>query len=229
MRTDWIDFYAALADSLKKYSPEGLFETICSLAAGRPFLGYMHFEDDELWQKRGRKLDPFSVMAIFNRGQTDGHRREIAEILAGVFGVALQAPDCYHGIPYLDPRNSIYGGDAEMWALFSSCLDGPDNAAFADAYTAAKDERGNALGTLSIGLFWMRPLLFMPVDRVSAPYIYEIGGIKTPAEKCSGQEYAAFLRKLSSILAPKRLTYPEIAYAAWLRAHPGLSCQLSLH
>lgn len=56
-----------------------------------------------------------------------------------------------------------------MWRLFAATLEPSKD--FAAAYDAAKNIRGNALGTLTIGLFWMRPERFMPVDSGSGPYI----------------------------------------------------------
>lgn len=224
MRAKWADFYEGFADCLAGYSPQRLYEIINELANHEPFLGYMHFENEELWQKRGHNLDPFTVMGIFNRGQTDGHRHHIATILAQLFKLKLEPPTCYHGIPHLDPRKSIYDGDREMWALFKASLAGPAEAAFAKAYSNAKDIKGNGLGTLSIGLFWIRPDKFMALDRISSPYIYQICQLVAPEEKCSGEEYAAFMAKLAAALKPKQLTYPEVAFAAWQEDHDGETC-----
>lgn len=230
-RAEWADFYEGMADILKGYSPEDLYQKVLDLherkalaGHGEDFLGYMHFGDSRLWQERGHKLDPFTVIGIFNRGQTDAHRERIGNVLAKTFGLKMAAPACYHGIPHLDPRKSIYDGDSQMWALFNASLSGPQAVGFAAAYDAAKDIKGNGLGTLSIGLFWIRPYKFMALDRISDPYISAICQLAAPAEKCSGAEYAGFMEKLASALAAKKLTYPEIAYSAWREAHPGESC-----
>lgn len=224
MRAEWTNFYEELANKLKTWSPGQLYQTILSLAKRETFLGYMHFENEELWQERGHKLDPFTVIGIFNRGQTDEHRHHIATILAKIFNLDQKPPTCYHGIPHLDPRKSIYDGDSEMWALFNASLAGPQESGFSAAYTTAKNVKGNGLGTLSIGLFWIRPYQFMALDRISSPYIEQICGIASPEEKCSGQEYADFMAELAKALKPKDLTYPEVAFAAWQEDHDGQTC-----
>lgn len=224
MRPDWTEFYVAMADRLGSYAPAQLYELIKGIAAKEDFLGYMHFDDAELWRGRGHNLDPFSVMAIFNRGQTDARRARIAAILAKALQVDLAPPQCFHGIPFMHPRHSIFDGDSQMWALYKSCLDGPDGADFAAAYDGAKDIKGNALGDLSIGLFWMRPDAFMAVDRISSPYLYDMCQMRAPKDKCSGAEYAEFLRTLRACLDRKGLSYPEVAYAAWQAAHVGEAC-----
>lgn len=133
-----------------------------------------------------------------------------------MLGVDLEQPRVFHGIPYLDPRHSIYDGNAEMWDLFEAALNDSDK--FADAWNKAKDVKGNALGTLSIGLFWIRPERFMPVDAISAPCIEEHYGLKEPPQKCPGEEYIAYMRDLSAHAAGNG-GYPAIAYAAWKEKH----------
>lgn len=224
MRADWADFYEGMADRLNEYTPSQLYDSILSLGNREPFLSYMHFEDADLWHKRGHNLDPFTVMGIFNRGQTDEHRQEIAKVLADLFKLDEEPPACYHGVPHLDPRKSVYDGDAQMWALFHASLNGPDEGSFAAAWDAAKDVRGNGLGTLSIGLFWIRPYKFMALDRISSPYIHEICHLTSPEEKCSGREYVNFMGRLSTCLRAKGLNYPEVAFAAWQEEHPDETC-----
>ncbi len=80
--------------------------------------------------------------------------------------------------------------------------------------TPPKTSGGNALGTLTIGLFWMRPKRFMPVDSISGPYIEAHYGLAMPDEKCGGAEYQEYMKKLDAHL-PKDMDYPALAHAAW--------------
>lgn len=223
MRAEWADFYEGMADRLGQLNGMQLYKQMRSIASKEAYLGYMHFDNDELWQKRGRKLDPFTIMGAFNRGQTDAHRYEIAKSLAFYFNLDLQPPQCFHGIPYIDPRHSVFEGDSEMWTLYKNCLNGPMAEGFAAAFDAASQQPGNALGNLSIALFWIRPYKFMAIDRISRPYISDVCNLQAPGDKCSGAEYADFLDKLSAALKAKALTYPELTFAAWQEAHHGES------
>lgn len=224
MNKTWTEFYTALASALAKYTGPELFNLVQNLAAGHNFLDYMHFSDVPLWRERGNSLDPFSVIAIFNRGQTDAHRAEIAAIIAEMLGIELAPPDCYHGIPHLDPRKSIYDGDSEMWALFNTAMHDPYGQDFAVAYTHASSVRGNGLGTLSIGLFWIRPDLCMAIDKISAPWIQEHLGIEAPPEKCDGAAYQDYIRALMPAAKKAGLSFPEITCKAWSAMHPGKGC-----
>lgn len=219
MSLEWPEFYSALADAFGAFSPDTLFGKIRSLARGNRFFDYFHFDNAALWQKRGTGLDPFSVLASFNRGQTDAHRAEIAGLLAREFEVSEAVPECYHGIPFVDPRRSIFDGDAQMWDLFRACKAGPEAKEFQTAYTQAKEVPGNALGNLSIALFWARAGHYMAVDRISGPEIQQLTGLALPSDKCDGAEYAQFLIELKAKLGGE--SFPELAFKAWQKAHPG--------
>lgn len=210
----WIAFYEQIADSLASFKNKRgeLFGKVRAVAQGQPLMHYLHFEKQAEWQARNNEIDPFTVMGIFNRGVTAEHRTALAECIATMLDVKLAPPQSYHGIPYLDPRKSIYEGNNEMWNLFAAALN-PAND-FNSAYDAAKEVRGNALGTLTIGLFWMRPKRFMPIDSISGPYIEAHYGLAMPAEKCSGAEYLEYMQKLNEHL-PKGMDYPALAHAAW--------------
>lgn len=222
MRADWQDFYEAMAKAIGNHSGADLYGIIRTLASQQTWLAYMHFEDAALWQKRGHSLDPFSVMGIFNRGQSDQHRAAIGKALAETFTVKQAVPTCYHGIPYLDPRKSIYDGDEQMWELYRAA--GKLDAQFIAAWNKAINVYGNGLGTLSIGLFWIMPNLYMAVDRISVPYIHEVTGVQAPHDKCDGEGYVKFLNELSARLKAKAINYPELAFAAWQETHDGAEC-----
>lgn len=216
----WTEFYEQIADKLAGFMDARgeLFAKVRAAAQDQPLMHYLHFEKSAEWEARGNEIDPFTVMGVFNRGVTAEHRAELAECIARMLGVRLAPPQSYHGIPYLDPRKSIYDGNDEMWNLFAAALDPKKD--FAPAYDAAREVRGNALGTLSIGLFWMRPGRFMPIDSISGPYIEAQYGLAMPDDKCGGAQYLDYMQKLDEHL-PKSMDYPALAHAAWQAKHTG--------
>lgn len=224
MNDSWPEFYKALAVRLAKYSGSTLFSLTSKLAEGNDFLAYMHFANTGFWKERNNSLDPFSFMAIFNRGQSDEHRAYIGSILAGALTVDLAAPSCYHGIPYIDPRRSIYDGDSQMWNLFNAVMADPYSTEFAQAFDAAIAVHGNGLGTLTIGLYWISPDKCMAIDRVSGPWIENKFGIKEPTGKCTGAEYQAYLLDLHKAAQKAQLSYPDITYNAWSSTHNNRHC-----
>lgn len=213
---EWPKFYTSMANAMRHQSGTTLYHLVAQLAEHNPALHYFHFENASYWEERGFALDPFSVIAIFNRGQTDAHRAEIGSIIAQMLNVDIAPPASYHGIPYLDPRHSIYDGQHEMMALFKAALNGPDPD-FANAWDKAIAIRGNALGTLSIGLFWICPDYFMAIDKISAPFISQHFGIAQPQDKCTGSAYCQYLASLKQ--ATPTLSWPDLTYQAWQQHH----------
>lgn len=219
MPRPWTRFYEAMATAMSHLSCSELFERVQSMAANNHALHYLHFEKEDQW--RQGEIDPFTTFGIFNRGQTDAHRADLAGQLAKLLGVSLTPPQCFHGIPHLDPRRSIYDGQREIAALFVAALPGDaQSPAFTNAWDAAIAVHGNALATLSMGLFWMRPYAYMALDKLSEPYIAEKYGLEALPEKCSGREYAERMLKLGAVGSD----FPDIAFGSWEMKHPGKSC-----
>lgn len=220
----WPGFYHSLAKKLGNYSGKELLAMIRGAFGHETFADYLHFADQTRWEPRGYAIDPFTVMGMFNRGQTDAHRLVIAQKLAALFQAGEEPPACFHGIPHLDPRNSIYVGQEQMMALYEAAINGYANAAFGPAYDSARQVKGNGLGTLSIGLFWIAPNDFMAIDRVSAPFIEKRFSLRSPAEKCGALEYCEFMDALREKASNAGLTFPQITALAWQEHYKGEPC-----
>lgn len=217
MASAWIPFYRSMASALLAFSQRkrDLFTSLKQAANDQPLMNYLHFENEAYWRERDNEIDPFSVMAIFNRHVSQEHRHELAAYLAKIFNVTEAAPQVFHGIAFLDPRHSIYNGNMEMWNLAKVANKGNRDQSFISAWDAARNVKGNGLSSLSIGLFWLNPEKYMPLDALSLPYIQNHYDIAPPPEKCSGAEYMAYLEKLDK----KNTAYPAIAFNAWNAAH----------
>lgn len=219
MPRQWPQFFEALANAMSNLDCAEIYARVRKLADANAALHYFHFDIESRWRKK--EIDPFTVMGIFNRGQTDAHRAQIGAAVATMLGVDIEPPLCFHGVPHLDPRKSIFDGPAEMLALFRAALPGkPDDPAFIAAWDAAIAVKGNALPTLSMGLFWIRPCAFMAIDKMSQPYIEAQYGAGQLPEKCAGQQYAEYLEKLRQ----HGKDFPDLAFDAWLEKHPDKVC-----
>lgn len=229
MRTfGWTGFYESFADQLFLWNDrrKELFQTMRDFASTHELLHYLHFENREMWAERNNDIDPFTVMGVFNRGISAEHRHDLGLELAALIGLKNQEPPKdFHGIPHLDPRKSMYEGDREMWSLMAAALAGNRQEApskeFAQAWDKAIHVSGNALATLSMGLFWARPRRFMAVDKLSAPFIEAEYGLAEPAAKCSGQEYLDYLEALRAALDKKGdgESFQSVAFNAWREKH----------
>jgi len=219
----WVPFYEALADKLLTYSNKRseLFELIKKVTSEQPLMKYLHFEREDWWGPRNHQIDPFSVIGVMNRGTTDANRTVLAKVLAVTFDIKLSAPTQFEGIPVLNNMNSFFNGVDEVWDLFLLAMKAAETndftAEFKVAFEKAIAVNGNGLAYITMGLYWIRPNIFMPLDGNSRSYVSTKYGVTAPSGNCSGNEYIAFLDTLKSKVAEQTpgITLPEISYAAW--------------
>ena len=141
-------------------------------------------------------IDPFTMFGLFNKGITNENRLKIAGALKDLLDVQADVPDDFDGIPVLNNLNATFytfAGDPkgrsgeidDLWDVFAAALaytDSPGDAAraaFVEAYDRARDIRGNRR-KLSMGLYWVRPRVYLNLDNRNTWYIQELSGL--PAE-----------------------------------------------
>jgi hypothetical protein len=228
VKFQWAPFYEALADKLLEYSNKRreLFELIKKLASEQT-LTYFHFENEDLWgpTSRNYQIDPFSVMGIFNRsvGVKDENRIKLAQALADKFDIKLPVPTRFSGIPVLDPRKSLFSGMDALWSLFDIAMKETESESFSSefetAFDRALDEKGNGLAYITMGLYWIRPNVFMTLDKHSREFISSTYGIALPKDPKdrTGKKYTDFLNTLKSKISEQTpgKTFPEISLDAW--------------
>ncbi|MGI6688394.1 MAG: AAA family ATPase [Christensenellales bacterium] len=219
----WVPFYEALADKLLAYSDKRgeLFALIKKVSSEQPLMKYLHFEREDWWEPRHHQIDPFSVIGIMNRGTTDANRTALAKVLANTFDIEISAPTQFAGIPTLDNRKSFFAGVDEVWELFILAMKVDETNTFTDEFKAAFEKaiavNGNGLAYITMGLYWIKPNIFMPLDGNSRAYVSSKYGITAPSGNCTGNEYVAFLNILKAKIGEQSpdLTFPEISYTAW--------------
>ncbi len=219
----WVPFYEALADKLLSYSDKRseLFELMNKVASEQPLMKYLHFEREDWWEPRHHHIDPFSVIGVMNRGTTDTNRTVLAKVLADAFDVKLPTPTQFAGIPVLDNRKSFFAGVDEIWGLFVLAMNeaatGTFSSEFKTAFEKAIAVSGNGLAYITMGLYWIRPNVFMPLDGNSRSFVANKYGMTAPSGSCSGDEYVTFLNTLKVKISEQspNLTFPEISFTAW--------------
>lgn len=225
----WISFYEALADKLLEYSDkrDEFFALIKKLSAEQPLMKYLHFERDKWWIIRNYHIDPFTVIGVINRSITDENRTVIAKELSDKLDIKISAPTQFAGIPVLNNMKSLFEGVDEIWDLFIEAMEVADTNNFTDKFKTAFEKaiavKGNGLAYITMGLHWIRPNVFMPLDSNSCSYIFAKYGITAPSNnKCNGSDYVAFLDTLKSKAAELTpgITLPEISYNAWMEKDP---------
>ena len=227
----WVPFYKAFADRLLTYSDkqDELYVLMKKLAAEQPLMKYLHFEQEDLWEPRRHRMDPFTVIGVMNRNTTDVNRTILAKVFADAFNIKLPAPTQFTGIPILDNRNSFFYGTVEVWELFVQAMKASETNSFTDEFKTAFEQsvavRGNGLAYITMGLYWIRPNIFMPLDSYSREYVPREYGVITPSDSCTGDQYVAFLDSLKAKIGEQSpgLTFPQISHAAWTQIGNNIS------
>ena len=122
----WIPFYEELADKLHEFidRKDELFEIMEDLQSKSTFFEFLHLEKDEWWSGRHYHIDPFTVMAVMNRGVSDKNRTKIGEIYAETFDMSTPVPTDFSGIPVVNNMSSFFNDDTEenFWVLFNEAI-----------------------------------------------------------------------------------------------------------
>ena len=234
----WTGCYVAIADKLLEYRNDRrpLVERIHDIASRVGPLSILQdrFPDGNT----GPLADicPFTTMATFNRGMTDMNRQAVAGEIIEFLGVDKSIPESFPGIPVVNNQRtwffaySEHRGDGDidaLWKVFGAALrfadaDSPESRTeLIEAYDQALQVKGVAWN-LSMGLYWVRPWDFVPLDKMSRSYISQelemsvptAGGVKPGG----GASYLEFLDELKTQFDDDQCpvhSFPELSLSAW--------------
>ena len=234
----WTRCYVAIADKLLDYRNDRrpLVERIHDIASRVEPLSILQdrFPDGS----RGPLADicPFTTMATFNRGMKDTNRQAVAGEIIEFLGIDESIPESFPGIPVADNRKTWFfaysevrgDGDIDtLWRVFAAALQFADadtqesRAELAEAYDQALAVKGVAWN-LSIGLYWVRPWDFVPLDKMSRSYISQELEMSVPtaggAKPGGGAGYLEFLDELKTQFDDDQFpvhSFPELSLTAW--------------
>lgn len=236
----WTHFYEEFADKLLTFRHRRE-ELMAGLhAIGKKFTFMTPLSDR--YEKDGpdvplKDICPFTVMGSFNRGITWTNRQTIAQELAKlVGGVSASVPDSFEGIPILNPQQSRLFWSAfqrqeddidVLWEVFARAIaltesgDEEARSAFISSYDDAIQRQG-VKWNLTMGLYWIRPWFFLPLDGYSRNHISNTlkVAIKTSGAKkiCSASEYLELMDTLEASFEEDNFpvhSFPELSVAAW--------------
>ena len=174
----WIPFYMELADKLKDYvdNRQSLIEKITIAFSGVDNLPKL----DE--NTVPTDIDPFTVLSIFNKSGED-KRKQKAERFAEIFRIQASVPMDFNGIPVRSTSYAFYGfgndrraNDIDnLWKLFIVALDYADKKTskteFCNIFNTVIRQKQVRLSSLTMGLFWIRPYVFLNFDSVNQPFL----------------------------------------------------------
>ena len=174
----WVPFYEELADKLLTFKSNRV-ELIEKVKEAHQMMG-LDLPTIEKDNDNIPDIDPFTVIALFNRGkQSVASRQKICEGYKTVFGMTNCVPSDYDGVPmYFYNQYCFYRyvGDPKrddncfyyFWNLFEQALfyskDQSNKSAFEAAFEQVMKISLVGQPKLTMGLFHIRPNLFVNLD-----------------------------------------------------------------
>ncbi|MFZ7200653.1 McrB family protein [Avibacterium avium] len=236
----WIDFYQEIANKLLAFENrrQELINWIYETSKKVANLSYLKDEFEKGVKEPLKDICPFTVMGTFNRGTKEDNRKEIAQALAKLLGVSVPVPQTFEGIPILNNQKSWffdYGYKQQkedidnLWKMFRQAITYSDEnndsnkIKFKEIYNNVI-KQNHVKWNLTMGLYWIRPKHYLPLDRNSRKYIeIHLKDRRFYDHKVySADEYF----KLMDILKDKFKdgsfpvhSFPELSYKAWLSSN----------
>lgn len=220
MAYTWIPFYKELAQKLLQFKNDRkpLIDWIYNNLDG-----YINHLKDDPEGKRVADIDPFTVYAIFNRGITHDKRIDICQKFKRYLNLTADVPKDFDGIPVMNTQRTNFMAFAErrkhgdidrLWNVFTDAVLGRD---IEDSYNALN---GQFLikYNLTMGLFWIRPDKYMPLDGTSQSMLKTLGITFDNTKFLMYNEYKSVMDRLDEKIKSGSLgytNYAEFSYTAW--------------
>ncbi|GAB4100717.1 McrB family protein [Sinomonas halotolerans] len=232
---EWTTFYEAMATALLAFRNRrtDLLAHLREMQERHEALGFLMDRD---WRDNPvplKDICPFTVLGTFNRGTTPEKRTEVAQDWAQFLGVNVPVPTSFDGIPLLNNQNSWFFPPAgtrqrddidSLWDVFEAALaaaaSGEDHERLrlAAAYDRARDIY--RVGTkLTMGLFWVRPWNFVPLDGRSRQYLKTELMLDQDFFTADGEAYVKLLDTLAAKFEDPQFavnSFPELTWTAYL-------------
>lgn len=208
----WIAFYKEFAQRLLPYrnNIQPLLGFIYTLKDnnGKSLTAYIH-------DREGNKvsnIDPFSVVAIFNRNSTWENRRKMCAEFKQFLSISCEIPTDFSGIPTLNPMRSFFfdwdGGRKidPLWNLFEKIV----------ANQPCEDEmdivlkQGSPIGMLTMACFWIAPNIFFSLDDRNRAFLH-IFGIETKSNIKSAKAYFELINQIKQAMQAGNIPYSSFS------------------
>ena len=224
---DWVPLYEELATLLVDWEDkqDKLIEHLSTLRdEGLPVTPINdHFTEGKIGPFQ--EIDPLTFFGAFNRGIRDTARIRIIRSIAKLLGAHSATPTGFDGIPILNNQRSWFVSYAEnrrpedipqIWRLFRVAVssDPLNNPEFESAFSDVIQHRGIATSNLTMALYWIRPQIFLNLDRVNRNHL----GITVKRGTLDAAGYKQILQDVKR--QNTNLTFPEVSYAAHLSRLP---------
>jgi 5-methylcytosine-specific restriction protein B len=214
----WIPFYQELAEKLLEYKDKRL--ELVNIAYSLGDCAKFIKQDDG---SKVDDIDPYTFFSIFNRQIGNDKRKDIISSLKETFSISATAPTDFDGIPVMNNQKStfFYRETATeqipiLWNIFESQLNNNENL-FKRNFDQLQKFKG-IKWNITIGLFWMRPYSYIPLDECSRKYLIDKGLQVMNEKEVSGDNYIQLIQLIKNKIENQEFSetsIPEISYNAW--------------
>lgn len=221
MKYTWIPFYIEFAQKLLKYrnNRTPLVNWIYDNIDGSLI---KHFKDDTNG-KRVPDTDPFTVMAIINRGITYNKKFELCKQFKSFLDISAPVPQEFSGVPEMNNMLSNFmafeenreEGDIErLWNLFECAVLDKD---IEEAYNALRNQYLIKYN-ITMGLFWIRPDKYLALDGNNKAKLTSLGIATFDGRFVPYKEYKAIMERLNEKMASGEInctSYADFSHMAY--------------
>lgn len=233
---EWTKFYIKLANEILKYKNDRkkLLSILNKIFSTTGIKNSLYKGEEAL-----KDVCPFTVFGIFNKG-SDKNRNKLLKQFAVEFDITETVPATFAGVPVLNPMMAwffagnavVNNGDIDnLWELFESAIrfaDGEeDRKKDVIKYYNKVIKQRCAKWNITIGLYWIRPWNYLPLDDRTRKYckkynVYDplgeiIGDWKQPPE---GDLYLKTVDNMKNNFIDSKnnnlWSFPELSLSAWL-------------
>ena len=225
----WIRFYSEFADKILGYRNDRK-PMVDAIHEIHKELDFSEMTDKFKDGSSGPVQDmcPFTAMSEFNRSLTRQNRIHTQGHLANLLGVRAPLPNDWPGVPVLHSQNRWFYPYADkrnpdhitkLWNVLADALAYADNKSNRSKLVESFDtviNLGTSINKLTIGLFWIRPYEFLPLDANTRRYLEEKVKVSGLNPK-SGEEYLVLTEKVRTKLKTETGmdSFPELSAAAY--------------
>ena len=175
---------------------------------------YFHFEREDWWGQRNHQIDPFSVIGIINRNISAANVPRWQNCCPIILIYNIRPQHSLMVFLLWTTENLYLKGRTKLGFIYFA-MESAKTKVFSDEFKRAFEQaisvNGNGLTNITMGLFWIRPTVFMPLDGNSRDFISSNYGITVPGRNCTGDEYVKILESLKKNLGinPSVIHFPN--------------------
>lgn len=164
-------------------------------------------------------IDPFTFFACFNRNVTQDNRLAVLARVRELLGSTAPMPTDFDGVPLADNQQSWFFPWAKerpaddipaLWRLLAQAVKGRA-AVEAATFERCLGIKSVKIAKLTMGLFWVRPRAFMPLDGRSQAHLRR-HAVSVPSVVSTWAQYVTVLAATEAALGSD---FPQISHDAY--------------